>query len=92
MAGLGEVCSHVAAVLFTSEEAVKIANETTCTAVPCRWARGSTKPFEYTTGSNIHFISPARMKQHRDAPPYRQRHCLYISPASNVEKYKLFLQ
>ena len=91
MAGLGEVCSHVAAVLFTLE-AVKIANGTTCTSLPCRWTQGSTKPVEYTAGANIDFISPARRKEHRNAPPYGQRYCPYISPASIVEENKLFLE
>lgn len=86
MAGLGEVCSHVAAVLFTLEEAVKIAKDTTCTSLPCSWSRGSSKPVGFSTGSDIDFISPARRKRCRDGPPYGQRHCPNIPPASDKKQ------
>ena len=37
MAGLGEVCTHVAAVLFYVETAVKLNGTTTCTQLKCSW-------------------------------------------------------
>lgn len=92
MAGLGEVCSHVAAVLFTLEEAVKIADGTSCTSLPCSWSRGSNKPLEYCPGSEIKFIRPARKKQRPDALPYGQRQCPYIPPASDTKTNNLYLE
>lgn len=37
MAGLGEVCSHVAAVLFTAEVNTQVKNCTSSTSFPCAW-------------------------------------------------------
>jgi len=37
MAGLGEVCSHVGAVLFAVEAGVRMLKAKTCTSVPCQW-------------------------------------------------------
>ena len=35
---LGEVCSHVAALLFKIEAACKLGyNKTSCTSLPCEW-------------------------------------------------------
>ncbi|XP_076304603.1 uncharacterized protein LOC143222248 [Tachypleus tridentatus] len=36
-AGLGEVCSHVAATLFYMEAVVKRHHSTACTSMPCEW-------------------------------------------------------
>ena len=41
MAGLGEVCSHVAAVLFTAEANTQIKNCTSSTSLPCSWLPSS---------------------------------------------------
>ena len=37
MAGLGEVCSHIAALLFTMEINTKFVYNTSCTSLPCSW-------------------------------------------------------
>ncbi|KAL5473823.1 hypothetical protein EMCRGX_G028380 [Ephydatia muelleri] len=38
MAGLGEVCSHIGAVLFKVEACVRLRNESvTCMSLPCTW-------------------------------------------------------
>ena len=37
MAGLAESCSHIAALLYWLETAVRINNETTCTSKPNDW-------------------------------------------------------
>ena len=41
MAGLGEVCTHIAAVLFYLEAAYQIKKVETCTEVNCPWAMPS---------------------------------------------------
>ncbi|XP_078351893.1 uncharacterized protein LOC144636534 [Oculina patagonica] len=37
MAGLGEVCSHVGAMLFAVEAGVRMIKARTCTSAPCQW-------------------------------------------------------
>ncbi|KAG8174148.1 hypothetical protein JTE90_020376 [Oedothorax gibbosus] len=38
MAGLGEACSHIAAILFAIETTIKLGiNKPSCTSVPCKW-------------------------------------------------------
>lgn len=37
MACLGELCSHVGALLFAVEAAVRILESETCTSAPCQW-------------------------------------------------------
>ena len=37
LAGLGEACSHVAAVLFTLEANTQLKKKTSCTSLPCSW-------------------------------------------------------
>ena len=37
MAGAGEACSHIAAMLYTVATAVRIEKETACTSVRCKW-------------------------------------------------------
>ncbi|XP_040072851.3 uncharacterized protein LOC115327191, partial [Ixodes scapularis] len=38
-AGLGEVCSHVAALLFCVEYTARVSQEDSCTSQPCAWTR-----------------------------------------------------
>ena len=53
MAGLGEVCSHVGAILFYIE-AVRCAN--TCTDVTCQWVvPTSVKSIPYAKIAHIDF-------------------------------------
>ena len=37
MAGLGESCSHVAAILFWMETALRIRSDVSCTSIPSTW-------------------------------------------------------
>ncbi len=37
MAGLGEACSHISALLFAAEAHTKLAQETSCTSESCKW-------------------------------------------------------
>ena len=47
MAGLGQCCNHVAALLFKIEDAIKLGyNSLTCTSMPCTWNKGCSKPVE----------------------------------------------
>ncbi|KAF3838848.1 hypothetical protein F7725_010616 [Dissostichus mawsoni] len=56
MAGLGEVCSHAAALMFTVVAAVEKRENQTCTEKPCTWTQPSTKMVKYDEVSNIFAI------------------------------------
>ena len=64
MAGLGEVCSHVSAVLFAVDTGVRIRTGGTCTSVAYSWLAPSSKSIQYDDTANIDFRSPAgKLKQ-----------------------------
>ncbi|KAL3886388.1 hypothetical protein ACJMK2_026386 [Sinanodonta woodiana] len=46
MAGLGECCNHVAAVLFALETGAKICKEATATDIPAYWMLPPSAKFE----------------------------------------------
>ena len=58
MARLGEVCSHVGAILYTLQAAVNKLHSTTCTDEACAWNEPSVaarRKMECTEGSKIVF-------------------------------------
>ncbi|KAJ8020713.1 hypothetical protein HOLleu_40374 [Holothuria leucospilota] len=67
MAGLGETCSHVAAILFALETSVRLHTGKTCTSVACSWLAPSTsKGVEYAEARNIEFHSAkSKLKESR---------------------------
>ena len=58
MAGLGEVCSHVAAVLFTAEANTQIKNRTSSTSLPCSWLPPSFQTVPCVQVSDMDFTTP----------------------------------
>ena len=60
MAGLGEACSHVAAILFAIDVRNRIAEDASCTSVPCWWTDLSSKDALYAPTAEIDFTSPKR--------------------------------
>ncbi len=64
MAGLGEACTHIGAVLFYMETATKISKETSCTQQKCQWTIPSfQKNIPYLPVKEIDFTSAK--KQHK---------------------------
>ena len=63
MAGLGEVCSHVAAVLFLMEANTKINANTSCTSFPCYWLPPAMQSVPYVPIVEIDFTTPAKKRQ-----------------------------
>jgi hypothetical protein len=60
MAGLGEVCSHVAATLFSVLEAIEM-QKTTCTSKPCEWIKATKGNDDiYMEGCDINFSTPSK--------------------------------
>ena len=60
MAGLGEACSHIAAVLFAIDVRNRIDEDTSCTSVPCWWTDLSSKDALYAPTAEIDFTHPKR--------------------------------
>ena len=54
MAGLGEACSHIAALLFAAEMVKNIS----CTSLPCGWLPPSLQDVTYSHISEIDFSAP----------------------------------
>jgi hypothetical protein len=63
MAGLGETCTHVAAVLFFIEASGRVTGTTTCTQQKCEWIVPSfQKEIPYLPVKEIDFTSARRKK------------------------------
>ena len=58
MAGLGEACSHIAALLFTLERNTQYQQSTTCTSLPCAWLPPSYQDVLYSEIAGIDFTTP----------------------------------
>ena len=58
MAGLGEACSHIAAVLFTLEANTTVNKNTSCTSQPCSWLPLTFQNVSYSELSNIDSSTP----------------------------------
>lgn len=70
MAGLGEVCSHVGAILYALLAAVNKLSGTACTDEACHWNEPSMKAIRtvgYAPGSQINFTK-AQRKRSTDGP------------------------
>ena len=71
MAGLGEACSHIAALLFAVESRTRMMKETACTSVPCRWLSPSMQQVEYKRIVDIDFTAPATKHATTGSAPAR---------------------
>ena len=63
-AGLGEVCSHVTALLYAVESAVKHLEDRSCTDGPRQWGLPPVKAGKalYEEGSEIDFSNPSKKR------------------------------
>uniref|UniRef100_A0A1X7SP42 PHD-type domain-containing protein n=1 Tax=Amphimedon queenslandica TaxID=400682 RepID=A0A1X7SP42_AMPQE len=73
MAGLGEACSHIAALLFTLEANTKMIQNTTCTSLPCSWLPPAFQDVSYAKLSNIDFSNPQSKKIKLESPPTNKK-------------------
>ena len=72
MAGLGEVCSHVGAVLYDTRSAVNKANATTCTDKGCYWLGPSmtaTRNVDCLQGCDMQFTKKQRTNLYSTTVP-----------------------
>ena len=63
MAGLGETCTHVAALLFSAEAAVRLRESKTPSQEMAHWVVPSTKDVQYLPISEIGFTSAKTKKR-----------------------------
>lgn len=58
MAGLGEACSHIAALLFAAETYNRLNKDVSCTSQPCAWLPPNIRSVKYAPISDINFTAP----------------------------------
>jgi len=63
MAGVGEVCSHVAAVLFAAEGNTLIKRQFSATSLPCSWLPANFKFVSFSTVADVDFKTPTQKRK-----------------------------
>ena len=63
MAGLGEACSHIAAVLFTAEANTQTKHQLSSTSLPCSWLPASYQFVSFSKVANIDFTTPSQKRK-----------------------------
>ena len=63
MAGLGEACSHISALLFTAEANTQFRNDTSCTSTLCSWTAVNTKKCEYAPICKTDFTTTQKRRK-----------------------------
>ena len=86
MAGLGEACSHIAALLFAAETHTKILQDTSCTSRPCSWLSPNMANVHFAPIAEIDFSSPiVKRKKMMEVDKVSQRKSLDPSVPSPTE-------
>ena len=95
VAGLGESCSHIGAVLFYTECATRIRNSKTCTEEKANWLLPGYHSVQYKEVCDIDFSAAKTLKKNLDAKvvnytdtenaPVTKKSCFekYTTPTSN---------
>ena len=66
MAGLGEACLHIAAVLFLLEGNTQHRQRLACTSLPCSWLPPSFRNVLYSPVANMDFVTPQVKRKRND--------------------------
>ena len=97
MAGIGEACSHIAAVLFAAEANTQVKQQQSCTSLPCAWLPPSFRTIEYMPVSDIDFRTPKQKRKNSqafgsNATPAPKRNLVVQKPTdSELTEYYLKL-
>ena len=83
MAGLGEACSHISALLFAIEANTRIRKNTSCTSNPCSWLAPSIRKVAYAPVCKIDFTTPQKKRSMDDDST-----CSPLPPAKFVTNVK----
>ena len=92
MAGLGESCSHLTAVLFAIEAGVRNYKDIACTSKPCSWTAPSSvasKKVKSAPSAEIDFSSPKRKHASNDSK-ITNVNKKNVPPLSAEETYELY--
>ena len=85
MAGLGEVCSHISALLFTIGAQTKFQKDVSCTSQACQWLPPTLKNVKYAAISDIDFSAPSTKRKRLDKKNQSEESTLLsFSPQSNI--------
>ena len=92
MAGLGEVCSHIAALLFAAE-AHNHLKDTSCTSQRCAWLAPNMQNVAYAPIPDIDFTAPAtkRKRVHDGKPNQKSQPQVPLPPPPSKERIKDFI-
>ncbi|XP_048735015.2 uncharacterized protein LOC125650616 [Ostrea edulis] len=91
MAGLGEVCSHVAAMLFKTEACVRLGYKESCTSVTCKWNATFTKKVNPVPVVEMDFSKPKRTDINNNATPtVKSRRAAKVTKPTLEEEEKFF--
>ena len=67
MAGIGEVCSHIAGVLFADEANTQVKQQQSCTSLLCAWLPPSFRSVEHLPVSDVYFRTPKQKRKSSQA-------------------------
>ena len=63
MAGLGEACSHIAALLFAAQTNTELQGQFACTSLPCSWLPSSFRTVPFAEIAKIDFSSASQKRK-----------------------------
>ena len=63
MAGIGEACSHIAALLFAAEANTQLKSQHASTSLPCSWLPPSFRSVPFAEVSSIDFSTPSQKQK-----------------------------
>ena len=93
MAGLGEPCSHIAALLFAAEAHNRL-KDTSCTSQRCAWLAPNMQNVAYAPISDIDFTAPAtKRKRVQDGKPNQKSQAqVPLPPPPSKERITDFIR
>ncbi|KAK6169342.1 hypothetical protein SNE40_020415 [Patella caerulea] len=86
MTGVAEVCSHVEALLFYIEAAVKMCNSQSVTEKKANWLPASVQKIQYKTVQDIDFTSAKTKKKKSDNGPVTTPAEIKVKKLPNVSE------
>lgn len=93
MAGLGEACSHIAALLFAAETNNRLNKDMSCTSRPCAWLSPHMQNVTYAPISDINFTAPVtKRRKVLEDKAGQQSQPAFSVPCPSKEKIAAFLQ
>ena len=98
MAGLGESCSHIGAILFYVEFAVRVRDSKTCTEEKAYWLLPGYRTVEYKEVVDVDFSAPktlqkklnSQAQQSEESKIPQRKSCFDLYDAPSEEEMNLF--